>query len=452
METTACVYRKVGFRYTALKELSAALPRHCRKDRLSPRACLEPYDTTTLFPQNHLSVTGLASAGRAVPWRRPQQLHTPPPLADLPPPRWRVPPSPQRCRPPPPARARAAQARARRGGAGGREPRSPPAGRGRGARTHVSPWTTRRLPGSCCIPLSHWLSCEPFTFYPAFAANHLAPFIASGCGACELRRVEFSERACVAGVGRPPLVWVGGVGEVLRLRRAGSAGGREGEEAVPGPGEWRNLTVGGSEAAAGKWRRRRRRRHNETRPVVGGSAGLGPVRAGRRWRPGRACPSPWELHGGRARVPEPAARASLSSRSAGAAERGGMAAVAPSPPSRRRGPVRSAPPPSPRPSPSPRVPGPPAPTSGPRDRPRQLPAGPDAGRGRGPACGAAAGPARRGPHTGPSRLCLLWLRAPRAAALGACRGGCSEGRRSAPQGWASLEPCCRVAGGWGKAA
>lgn len=87
METTACVYRKVGFRYTAMKELSAALPRHCRKDRLSPRACLEPYDTTTLFPQNHLSVTGLASAGRAVPWRRPQQLHTPPPLADLPPPK-----------------------------------------------------------------------------------------------------------------------------------------------------------------------------------------------------------------------------------------------------------------------------------------------------------------------------------------------------------------------------
>lgn len=63
------------------------------------------------------------------------------------------------------------------------------------------------------------------------------------------------------------------------MRRAGSAGGKGGEEkeeeAVAGPGEWRNLTVGGSKAAAaGKWRWRRQ--HNETRPVVGCSAWPGP--------------------------------------------------------------------------------------------------------------------------------------------------------------------------------
>lgn len=61
-----------------------------------------------------------------------------------------------------------------------------------------------------------------------------------------------------------------------------------------------------------------------------------------------------------------------------AAERGGMAAVAPS---RRWGPVRSAPPPAPR---WPR-----------RSRGRR--------QGPGSACGVAAG---RGPRSGPSRLCL----------------------------------------------
>lgn len=168
---------------------------------------------------------------------------------------------------PPPARARPAQARARAVSLAA-------LWRGEGsAHTHVSPWTTRRLSGGGCVPLPHWLPGEPFTFYPALAANRLPPFIAWERGARELRRVEFSERACAAGVGWPPLVWAGGVGAVLRLRRAGSAVGREGEEeAVPGPGEWRNLTVGGSEAAAaGKWRRR----HNETRPVVGGKRQAG---------------------------------------------------------------------------------------------------------------------------------------------------------------------------------
>lgn len=191
---------------------------------------------------------------------------------------------------PPPARATPAPARARTGAPGAASLAVLRWGEG-SAHTHVSPWTTRWLPNGCCFPLSDWLSHEPFTFYPPFPANRLAPFIAWGCGVCELRRVEFSERACVAGVGRLLLVRVGGVGEVLRLRRAGSAGGREGEEVVPGPGEWRNLTVGGSEvAAAGKWRRRQQ--HNETRPVVGGSARLSPVRAGRRQRPGHAGPSP----------------------------------------------------------------------------------------------------------------------------------------------------------------
>jgi len=117
----------------------------------------------------------------------------------------------------------------------GGDRRGPTAGGGRRARTHVSPWTTRQLPDSRCIPLSHWLPCEPFTFYPASAANRLARFIAWGWGACEPRRVEFSERACVAGVGRPPLVWVGGVGEVLRFRRASSARGKGGGGGCPGP-------------------------------------------------------------------------------------------------------------------------------------------------------------------------------------------------------------------------
>lgn len=257
-----------------MRKLSAAQARHwpespstpccCQRDHLSAGARLEPDDSTA-------------------PFLRPVS-----PRSSCPPdPRWRPPPSPQR------GRLRRAPHRAcTDGSAGGREPRGAPAGGGERAHTHVSPWTTRWLPNGCCFPLSDWLSHEPFTFYPPFSANRLAPFIAWGCGVCELRRVEFSERACVAGVGRLLLVRVGGVGEVLRLRRAGSAGGREGEEeVVPGPGEWRNLTVGGSEvAAAGKWRRRQQ--HNETRPVVGGSARLSPVRAGRRQRPGHAGPSP----------------------------------------------------------------------------------------------------------------------------------------------------------------
>lgn len=156
--------------------------------------------------------------------------------------------------------------------------------RGRGGRTHVSAGTTRRLPGSCRVRRADWPVGEPFTFYPPSAANRAAPFTARRWGACELRRAEFSERACVAGVGRPPLVWVGGLGEVLRLRRAGGVRGGAGRGRRPrgGPGEWRNLTAGGSAAAAGKWRRRR---HNETRPVAGGRAGPPPVTAGRRWRP-----------------------------------------------------------------------------------------------------------------------------------------------------------------------
>ncbi|XP_068800217.1 uncharacterized protein C10orf95-like [Struthio camelus] len=232
-------------------------------------------------------------------------------------------------------------------------------------------------------------------------------------------------------------------GEVLRLRRAGSAGGREGEEAIPGPGEWRNLTVGGSEeAAAGKWRRRQQ--HNETRPVVGGSAGLGPVRAGRRWRPRRACPRRGGCmaagHG--CRSPAPAPARALPRRGRAAPPGGGMAAGAASPPSGRW--PRLVLPrlrPSRRPRGRPAAPA--AASTDLRHRPQQLPA---AGRARAPRVGWRQGPAGAAAALRPlSAGFVSSLRAPRAAALGACRRARLRARALPSPGCGFPERLCRVA-------
>lgn len=79
----------------------------------------------------------------------------------------------------------------------------------RGRRTHVSSWTTRQLPSTCRVALPHWLICEPSPFI--WVSLPIVRFLSCrGDAERKLRRVEFSERSCVAGAGRPPSVRVGG--------------------------------------------------------------------------------------------------------------------------------------------------------------------------------------------------------------------------------------------------
>lgn len=150
METATCVWKGgivLHSHKTAQRCSLSTLPK--RDHGFFPYGL--PCDRTTPFPQIRPPVPSRAPAAqgaKARPWS--------------PFPRWR---------PPPPAPARETRPR----GTAERSRRS--GGGGEGARTHVS---ARRLSGSRCIPPSHWPPREPFTFYPAAAANRLPPLIAWG--------------------------------------------------------------------------------------------------------------------------------------------------------------------------------------------------------------------------------------------------------------------------------
>lgn len=295
-----------------------------REHLFSPMACRA---------QIRLSTTSPASVAQGAKAR-----------ASAPFPRWRALPSlSAAARPPPPASAR--------------ETRPPPGhgralallrrGRGGSAHARERPQALRQSLHPA-VPLAAWR-----TFHLLPGCSRQSPASSHSVGDAE--RADCAGRNSRSGVAPRALGgprWYGREGRGRRsvcvAQTVAQGQGREGE-AVSGPGEWRDLTAAGTEAAAaGKWRRRE---HNETRPVVGGSAGLGPVRAGRRWRAGscmaaeRGCAAP----------------AGRSCRGPGA-DASGVGWRRSVPPSRCPG--SAAPPPPRRPL---------APTPGPQDRPGQLP-------------------------------------------------------------------------------